>query len=184
MAFVSGVKPVKYDCCINSCMCFSEHYAKLECYLYCQEKRFMEVTQKDGSKKLKPQRRYQYIPLIPRLVALYSNAEYSAKLQYRDNFISDPSNVTDIFNGSHYQHLRKTFVTINGKQLGHHYFSDQCDIVLGASFDGFSPFKRQKFASWPVLIINYDLLPEERFKIENLLCIHWRNSRSKSDERL
>ncbi|KAJ7701404.1 hypothetical protein B0H17DRAFT_893062, partial [Mycena rosella] len=26
IAFLSGVKAVKYDCCINSCMCFTGRY--------------------------------------------------------------------------------------------------------------------------------------------------------------
>ncbi|KAK6980584.1 hypothetical protein R3P38DRAFT_2579849, partial [Favolaschia claudopus] len=30
IAFLSGVVPVKYDCCVDSCCCFTGQYAELE----------------------------------------------------------------------------------------------------------------------------------------------------------
>ncbi|KAJ7218477.1 hypothetical protein GGX14DRAFT_340639, partial [Mycena pura] len=137
MAFLSGVKPVKYDCCIKSCMCYTGRYASLQRCPYCHEPRL----DADG----KPRRSFQYIPIIPRLVALYTNKEHSEVLQtYRAEFESEPGKVKDVFDGSHYQGLLRKFVTLHGKKLAHKFFSDMRDIALGISFDGFAPFKRRK----------------------------------------
>ncbi|KAJ7168418.1 hypothetical protein C8R43DRAFT_822843, partial [Mycena crocata] len=137
MAFLSGVKAVKYDCCIKSCMCYTGRYSTLQRCLFCHEARL------DSEKK--PRRQFHYIPIIPRLVALYTNREHSEILQtYRAEFISEPDTVKDVFDGSHYRGLLKKFVTLHGNKLGHKFFSDIRDIALGLSFDGFAPFKRRK----------------------------------------
>ncbi|KAJ7721633.1 hypothetical protein B0H16DRAFT_1274334, partial [Mycena metata] len=137
MAFLSGVKPVKYDCCIKSCMCYAGKYAALQRCPFCHEARL----DAEGT----PRRQYQYIPLIPRLVALYTNREQSEVLQtYRAEFTSEPDTVKDVFDGTHYQGLLGKFVTLRGRKLAHKFFSDMRDIALGISFDGFAPFKRRK----------------------------------------
>lgn len=164
MEFLSGIKVDKYDCCVNSCMCYTRQYSKLKRCPFCHEPR----RDRNG----KPRKIFQYIPLIPRLVALYANAEHSEKLQsYRADFEPNPNCVTDVFDGTHYDDLRKSYVTVNGKTLNHKFFSDRRDIALGISFDGFAPFKRRKNTSWPILIFNYNLPPEERFQMQNLLCV-------------
>ncbi|KAJ7669767.1 hypothetical protein B0H17DRAFT_894066, partial [Mycena rosella] len=137
MAFLSSVKAVKYDCCIKSCMCYTGNYATLQRCPFCHEARFDSES--------KPRRQYHYIPLIPRLVALYTNKEHSEVLQtYRAEFESEPDKVKDVFDGTHYQELLQRFVTLRGKKLAHKFFSDIRDIALGISFDGFAPFKRRK----------------------------------------
>ncbi|KAJ7612409.1 hypothetical protein DFH06DRAFT_941712, partial [Mycena polygramma] len=137
MSFLSGVKSVKYDCCINSCMCYTGNYEPLQRCPFCHEPRL------DNEKK--PRRSFHYIPIIPRLVALYTNKQQSELLQtYRADFISEPDKVKDVFDGTHYKDLLRTFVTVHGKKLGHKFFSDMRDIARGISFDGFAPFKRRK----------------------------------------
>lgn len=61
MVFLSGVKPVKYDCCINSCIAYTWKYATLPRCPFCHE------TRLDSENK--PRRQCHYIPIIPRLVA-------------------------------------------------------------------------------------------------------------------
>ncbi|KAL7280964.1 hypothetical protein ACG7TL_005913 [Trametes sanguinea] len=73
-------------------------------------------------------------------------------------------------------HMRayKTHVTVNGEDLGFCFFADERDIALGLSTDGFSPFKgrkSRKYTAWPLLIINYNLPPEERFLKKNIICV-------------
>ena len=43
------------------------------------------------------------------------------------------------------------------------FFSDECDIALGLSTDGFAPFKRRDTTCWPIILFNYNLPPEIRF---------------------
>ncbi|KAJ7091092.1 hypothetical protein C8R44DRAFT_584411, partial [Mycena epipterygia] len=137
IAFLSGVKPVKYDCCINSCMCYTGRYSTLQHCTFCHEFRLNSEN--------KPRREFHYIPIIPRLVALYTNREHSEVLQtYRAEFESEPGKVKDVFDGLHYKGLLEKLVTLHGKKLAHKFFSDIRDIALGISFDGFAPFKRRK----------------------------------------
>ena len=55
--FLSGVTPVLYDCCINSCMAYTGDYLELETCRYCSEPRL-------GTNG-KPQRQFSYLPIIP-----------------------------------------------------------------------------------------------------------------------
>ena len=50
------------------------------------------------------------------------------------------------------------------------YFSDERDIALGLSTDGFAPFKRRDKTCWPIILFNYNLPPEIRF--QKKYCIH------------
>lgn len=164
MSFLSGVKPVQYDCCIGSCMCYTGHYSSLRHCPYYHEPRF--------DCKNKARHQFQYIPIIPRLVALYTNKEHSKLLQtYCADFISDPHKVKDVFDGIHYKKLLHTFVTIHSKKLGRKFFSDMRNIALGILFDGFAPFKRCQYCSWSIIIFLYNLLPEICFQLENIFCI-------------
>ncbi|KAJ7728044.1 hypothetical protein B0H16DRAFT_1734811 [Mycena metata] len=173
MSFLSGVKPVKYDCCIGSCMCYTGNYAALQRCPFCHEPRF------DADNK--PRREYHYIPIIPRLVALYTNQKQSEVLQtYRVSekpnlpdqrwpshqgchaqyryflvtefrffrhaeFVSEPDTVKDVFDGTHYKNLLRQLVTLYGKKVGHN--------------------------SWPIIVFLYNLPPEIRFQLENAM---WR----------
>ena len=63
------------------------------------------------------------------------------------------------------------FAEINGKKYNYKYFSYILDITLGLSTDGFAPFKNRKSTAWPLIIFNYNLPPEIRFHIENILAL-------------
>ncbi|KAJ7258554.1 hypothetical protein C8J57DRAFT_1073663, partial [Mycena rebaudengoi] len=137
IAFLSGVKPVSYDCCVDSCCCFAEDsYVELDRCPFCQELR------RDSSGRAR--NTFQYLPLIPRLVNLFQDPEMAAKLDYRSEYRSIDGAVSDIFDGTHYRRLRRTNVTIEGETLPHKFFSQSTDIGMGASTDGFGPFKRNK----------------------------------------
>ncbi|KAJ7159302.1 hypothetical protein C8R43DRAFT_881989, partial [Mycena crocata] len=137
IAFLSGVVPVNYDCCPNSCCCYTGAYADLEsCPFDCGEPRRNSAG--------RPRSTFQYLPLIPRLVNLFQNNAMADKLDYRANYTSVDGKTTDVFDGSHYQHLRRTKVTIDGETLPHKFFSASTDLAMGASTDGFGPFKHRK----------------------------------------
>lgn len=161
--FLASFKPIPYDCCINSCCCFvGPRKDDQECP-YCSEARF------NGQGK--PRKRFTYIPLIPRLVAYFKNPLLVNQMKYRQQFQTDPSRTTDIFDGSNYKTLRKTHVTVGGEKQRHRYFEDPRDIALGLSTDGFAPFKKRKHTCWPLILFNYNLPPEIRFLIQHIICI-------------
>ena len=102
---------------------------------------------------------------------MVSNSFYARKMQYRSNRQHNPTKLTDILDGALYQLLLKSFVTIGDEELPFYLFSDPRDIVLGLSTDGFGPFKRRTKTSWPIILFNYNLPPEERFLKKNIISI-------------
>lgn len=170
---LSGVRPRQYDCCINSCCCYTRQFAKLLYCPFCREPRY--------TRDKKPVKTFNYLPLIPRLKQWFRNPELVERLSYRSSFKMSPpepdnpnvdwDDIIDVFDGEVYLSLLEERVVINGEKLGHHFFSDRRDIALGISFDGFCPFKRRKQTCWPIIAFNYNLPPEERFHLENIICL-------------
>lgn len=130
---------------------------------HCKEPRFNEAG--------KPRKQFTYSPLVPRLVNLFKNTDYAQSMQYRAEYKSDPNSVNDVFGGSDYARLRAEHVTVDGKTFAHKFFDDPRDIALGLATDGFAPFRRRKNTCWPIIIINYNLPPDIRFHLSQILCV-------------
>jgi hypothetical protein len=161
--FLSGVEPVSYECCINSCCCYTGPYTELTQCPYCGEAR------KTG--RGDPRKIYSYISIIPRLVNLYRNPTVADTLQYRHNYKSSPDSIGDVFDGEHYHHLCRTQVTVGGVPVGHKFFSQPTDIALGLSTDGFGPFKRRKHTCWPIILFLYNFPPEIRTHLAKIFYV-------------
>lgn len=166
VAQLSGLSPKYIDCCVNSCCCYAGKYKALDrCpFSDCNEPRYDENN--------KPRKRFQYLPIIPRLIALFLDKTTADKMNYRHEHheTRDNEKVTDVFDGTLYRELCEQQVTVNGKTLPHQYFSDRRDIALGLSLDGFAPFKRRKNSAWPVILFNYNLPPDIRTHLNHILC--------------
>ncbi|KAL1720499.1 hypothetical protein EV715DRAFT_196732, partial [Schizophyllum commune] len=135
-AFLSQFQPVPYDCCVNSCCCYTGSYSNKRTCPFCNADRY----DTNG----KPRRRFTYLPLIPRLRTFYRNLGMIEKLRYRHTFKADPNVLQDVMDGTHYESLKGQHVTVDGQTFVHKYFEDEHDIALGLSTDGFAPFKRRK----------------------------------------
>ena len=158
---LAGFQPVRYSCCVNSCVCFVGPYEDLTECPNCKEARFKA----DG----KPRKNFDYLPVIPRLQAMLANSMHVEKMCYRANHEHEPGVIKDVFDGSHYQSLLDTIVPA-GEADPYFYFSDKRDIALGLSTDGFTPFKKRDKTCWPIILFNYNLPPEIRF--QKKYCIH------------
>jgi hypothetical protein len=163
VAFLSGLHPVAYDCCPNSCCCFVGPHALLDKCPYCNAARY--------SVEQRARKSFVYVPLAPRLVALYRNVDLATKMEYRSQCVPSTQGISDIFDGSVYRNLTKKHVVVDGRVLPYTYFSDPRDIALGLATDGFAPFRRRKATTWPLIVYNYNLPPEIRFRKEYILCI-------------
>ena len=161
--FLAVFKPVHYDCCVSSCCCFVGPHAELSNCPYCNQPRF--------NSKGHARKRFTYVPLIPRLVAYYKNHAFARDLQYRSQFRHEAGVVKDVMDSRNYSRLRETYVTVNGHVQPYKYFSDDRDIALGLSTDGFCPFKRRKQTCWPLLMFNYNLPPEVHFWLRHTICL-------------
>lgn len=160
---LSGYEPLRFDCCIKSCCCFTGPHADLQACPYCGSSRF------DAHNK--PRQIFVYLPLIPRLKAFLANTTLAQQMRYRGERKHDPTQIADIFDSLLYQTLLGKKVVINGKEMSYSHFADLRDIALGLSTDGFAPFRRRKTTCWPIILFNYNLPPEIRFHIENTLSI-------------
>ena len=92
-------------------------------------------------------------------------------MRYHGKFISDGVVIKDLFDSENYQRLKKEHVTIGGIPQPHKFFSDQWDIALGLSLNGFCPFKWRNQTCWPLIIFNYNLPPDIRFLLRCILCV-------------
>ena len=164
---LAGVKPQKFDCCVNSCVCFAGHYATLEKCPRCNEQRWKV----DSRGRPKPRSQFFYIPLIPRLIAYLNSPHVASAMQYRSRRQYIPGSLQDIFDGMYYQALRGASVTIHGESVSPptNYFQDPRDIALGLSTDGYGIFTHSQATAWPLILFNYNLPPETRFHSDNLL---------------
>lgn len=164
VAFLSGFKPEKHDCCYNSCCLFVGPHEDLDECPYCGEARYRA----NG----KPRKVFTYLPLIPRLIAMYENPDMSEKMQYcASEHTYKEGQIADVFDGSVYQNLLDQRVVVDNKTLPHKYFSDPRDVALGFATDGVCPFKHRKSTAWPLLVFNYNFNPTIRFHIEYILSL-------------
>jgi hypothetical protein len=92
-------------------------------------------------------------------------------MKYRADHRHVDGTTTDVFDGSAYRNLRQHHVEIKGQKLPHAYFSDDRDIALGLSTDGFAPWKRRKHTAWPLILFNYNLPPESRFHAGEIMAL-------------
>ena len=161
---LSGLKPVRYDSCINSCCCFAgEHKDRTKCP-YCGQDRW--IIDREGRRR--PRKVFNYLPFIPRLVAMHANATIAEKMQYRAfEHKHVTGNISDVFDSHIYRRLLGRRVIVGEATLLHKYFSDPRDVAFGLSTDGFCPFKRRQATAWPLVLFNYNLAPEIRFHAGN-----------------
>jgi hypothetical protein len=151
-------------------MAYTGEYMQLESCPWCGEARY-KAHRKNPVRRV-PRQTFRYLPLIPRLINLYRDPTMAGLLRYRAHRVPDPNSLTDILDGRYYRRLLREFVhVLGGNRLGHRFFSHTTDIALGLSTDGVGPFKTRKQQCWPLILINYNLPPSIRTRLEHILCL-------------
>ena len=164
VAFLAGFRPIQYDQCPNACCCFVGPHANLSRCPFCTEPRYRS----DG----KPRQKYTYMPIIPRLINLVGNRDMAKQMEYRARVHTHtPGIIKDVFDGTLYRGLQGRQVRVNGRTFAHKYFEDPRDIALGISTDGFSTFKTRKQSTWAFIVFNYNLPPDIRFHLQNIITL-------------
>lgn len=109
VAVLSGVEPVWYHCCVNSCMAFTGVHADLkQCqFKDCKEPRFAA----DG----RPRRLFCYLPIILRLQGFFQIPKKVEQLLYRHNYEHIPGTISDVFDSENYRNLRKRKVVVDAR---------------------------------------------------------------------
>lgn len=163
---LAGIKPVLYDRCRNACVCFVGSRAEDKTCPFCQSDRF--------NAKGRPTASFAYLPFTPRLQAFFGNKAIATQMRYRHMQTSKHGQypISDVFDGSHYCKLCSEFVRVDGVSQTYTHFSDARDVALGLSTDGFNLFRRRgKKSAWPLLLFNYNLPPDVRFHMKNIISL-------------
>jgi len=165
LAILSGVQPVYFHCCINSCIAYTEKYQHHDSCPFCNESRYGPQS--------KPRRLFSYIPIIPRLQGFYQNVETIKKLSYRAHLPHVPGVIRDVFDSQNYRNLLKKNVVVDGVTRPYTYFCDKRDLAFSLCVDGYLLFKRRRGgpSATPILVQNYNLPPQIRTHIGNLICL-------------
>lgn len=87
-----------------------------------------------------------------------------------DNWLKEDGSITDIYDSELYRNLRESQIEVNGHILPQRYFEDPRDVLLTGMTDGFQLFRRGKHTAWPLLFVNNNLSPLERYKVGNCIC--------------
>ena len=121
VARLSGLNLKYIDCCVNTCCCYAGKYAEQDRCLFpdCNEPRRDECGQ---SKK-----KFQYLPIIPRLISLFLDKATAEKMAYQHTHceVRRTEDVTNVFDSALYRELCEEKVTTNSKEFSHQYFSDR-----------------------------------------------------------
>jgi len=165
IAVLSGVKPNTVDRCHKGCCCFTGKFRDLGACPYCNNPRFSSPNV--------PRKKFQYLPIKPLLDVMFRDKSVAKLMGYRHEYATNQHNndtIGDVFDGSIYKDLCDQNVVVDGQKLHHKYFSDRCDVALGLSLDGCTLFNRGKNSAWPVILINLNLPPKIRTRLQWLLC--------------
>ena len=150
ISILAGIRPVEYDCCVNSCVAYTEKYHD---YLRCPI--------------------FHYLPLIPHLQAFFESTRMIEELSYRHHYIPSDDCIHDIFDSGHYRTLLEEKVEIDGEKLPYTYFSGEDDIALSICTDGHCVFWRHRngLSAMPILLQIYNLPPQIRTHLTNLIRV-------------
>lgn len=163
-AMLTEIEPVLFDCCINSCLCYTGRFRHDDHCRVCNEPRKRAGV---------AQRQFSYIPLIPRLQGYFQNEAKIKALLYRDDYEHTPGKINDVFDCQHYRNLLQSKVVVDGHEQNYKYFSCPNDIAFSFCADGYLLFKRRRGgpSATPLIIQLYNLPPTIRTHLENLICI-------------
>ncbi|KAI0994657.1 hypothetical protein K3495_g13524 [Podosphaera aphanis] len=166
---LSGFTSTTYECCRESCAAYTgADKDATECkgsskkvgatHMGCNLPRWK--TDKDGNRvRYKP---FEYIPLIPRLLAKYRSRQRAHTLQ------THPAKTLAIYaeNG----HNTDWWTSRRLRELrDQEYFKEYTDIALNFMLDGVQVTNRQNHTYNPVLVMNMNLPPTTRHWRENML---------------
>ena len=165
VTFLAGFSAQIYDCCPNSCLCYTGPHSSTMSCMYCM----FSWYHSNG----KPHKKFTYLPLIPWLQAFCTNTKLMTLMQYwsQYEYKSTPGFIKDIFNSENYKKLKSKYIGIEKRHFRHQYFNDPHDMALGLSTDGFVPFNKQKSTTWPIILFNYNLPPEIQFHVNQILAL-------------
>nr|GAT46962.1 predicted protein [Mycena chlorophos] len=94
-------------------------------------------------------------------------------MRYPQRRQADPSKVSDVWDSRNLAELKETPVMVDGAELDHCYFSEPEDIAVAVCTDSCLLFNRKRDgpSATPILLVNYNIPPEQRVHLDNLMCL-------------
>jgi hypothetical protein len=168
----TGIKAVKYDCCINSCMSYAMYPDATEC-MVCSHPRWKETEDfrapGGACRSRKPFAQHTYVPVAHRLKLAWSDAQRAnLMLRYRNmaGLARENGQCSDFWSADLMCELQEK------DSAPRPMFSQDTDIAFFLSSDGVKVFKsRRAFYIWPLLLINLNLPPDIRLKKSNMMLV-------------
>jgi hypothetical protein len=167
---LSGLEEDIYHCCINSCVLFTGEFEDCQACPICEEPRL------DGRQK--PRNVFRYLPLQPRLQALFKSPKMLDKLQYRKNLGPFTDTYRDVFDSEHFRTLLQTKVVMDGTEYPHKIGEFDTDIFIGFGVDGVSLYRglgaqqsRASVTCWPLVVFVYSFDPQTQTRTENTFML-------------
>ena len=150
-----------FNCCVNSCMCYTGEFAQLtECSI-CSEPRLDKCG--------KARNQFRYIPIIPRLQAMYRDPKMIEMLLYRMQRDVEPGDIDDVFDGEVISSMMKRYMELDGVLQAHRYGDLDTDIFMAFTCDGVSVHKglgarrsKTQYSCFPLEVIILNLPPMVR----------------------
>jgi len=150
-----------YDCCVQSCICFTGEFEDVMICPICEEPRY--------DQRKKARNRFRYIPIIPRLQAMFKDPNIIDLLLHRVRRESDPNIIEDVLDGGVIWRLLDSNVEIDGDKQQYRYGEFETDIFLAFTCDGVSVHKglgarrsKMQYSCFPMEIIILNLSPTIR----------------------
>jgi hypothetical protein len=164
VAQLSGVVPLTFDMCINSCAAYTGPLSSFETCPKCGETRY-DAAQRaaSGGKKLVPRQVFHTMPIGPQLQALWRNPDTAISMRYRDirtqqileeleRSDGELHTYSDFLHGSDYLEAVAEGRIKSG------------DVVLMFSMDGAQLCRNKASDCWMSIWVIFDLAPDGRYK--------------------
>ena len=155
------------DCCVNSCIAFYGIWESYTHCIYCKEPRFRQTCAKEARNSKEPnfssrksRKTFSYFPVIPRIAILIRAESMRLQMKYRHeeaNKQEEEEYLKDYIHGSVYREFVRRNVLLED------------DILFSFSTDGFTLFEKFRHDCWPLVLLNLNLSPEIRYKVENMI---------------
>ena len=150
-----------YDCCVNTCVCFTGEFKTSLVCPFCDEPRY------DMHKKAR--NRFRYIPIIPRLQAMFRDRNIIDMLLYRFECEVGANRIDDVWDGAILQELLNKVVVVDGQPQEYTYGELEMDVFLALTCNGISIHKgigarhsKTQYACFPLELIILSLPAEVR----------------------
>ena len=156
---ISGLSVQVYDCCVNTCVCFTGEFESHTTCPLCGEPRV--------DKWNKAWNRFRYIPIIPHLQAMFQDWDTIDLLLYQHDCEVDQDWIEDVWDGAVLQELLNKNVMIDGQVQEYTYRELIMDVFLAFTCDGISIHKgigvhcsKTEYACFLLELIILSLPPE------------------------